>query len=607
MKAVIFNSGLGKRMGELTKSCHKSMVKLVDDQTIFERQLRILSSCGINEFVVTTGPFREQLEDVGKKKEFQHLHFTFVQSDEYMTTNYIYSMYLAKEFLDDDVLLLHGDLVFDRRLIEKMISISGSLALINPKKELPEKDFKGRVKNGELQEVSVNIFDGDCFAFQPLYKLTKTDLVAWLKVVEEFISDGNVKVYAENALNTILPSLHIKTMSYENYYVEECDTEEDLARVSQEIRFFDYEEQIVVKGYGKHYEIEKLLDENNSMRPFIVCDKFYDNLFIKKYIDSLNIQQVLFQDFTPNPNYDDVVVGVKKFLDNDCDFIISIGGGSTIDVAKCIKMFAVLNQKENYLKQPLIYSPIKHLSIPTTSGTGSEATRFAVIYYQNEKQSVQHDCVLPNYVILEPEFIKTVPYYQKCATVLDALCQGIESFWSINSTRQSKEYANTSIKDILMNIEGYLANDEKSLDIVMNAAYLAGKAINITQTTAAHAMSYKITSLYNAAHGHAVALVLPHVWGYMINNLDNCSDPRGISYLSEMFSELNSVFAVKSSQKAIEKFNRLYDMMDMPQICNNGEEEILLLVKSVNLQRLSNNPVSLSVEAIEAIYNSALC
>ena len=606
MKTVIFNSGLGKRMGDLTKCCHKSMVRLADDQTIFERQIRVLSSCGIDDFVVTTGPFKEQLEDVGRKKEFQHLRFTYVENEDYETTNYICSMFLAREFLDDDVLLLHGDLVFDKNIVKEMLKKTGSLALINPKKELPDKDFKGRVKNGELQEVSIDIFDTDCYAFQPLYKLTKSDLESWLEVVGEFIADGNVKVYAENALNTILPSLHMKTMSYENHFVEECDTQDDLIRVSKEIRFFDFEQQDVLKGYGKHCEIDRILKDNKSVKPFIVCDRVYDNLFIKDYIDSLSVEPVIFQDFSPNPNYADVVKGVEKFKDNDCDFIISIGGGSSIDVAKCIKMFSVLDGSDNYLTQHFKYSPVRHLSIPTTSGTGSEATRFAVIYYNGEKQSVQHDCVLPDYVILNPEFIRTVPYYQKCSTVLDALCQGIESFWSVNSNSQSKKYAEASIRGILENISGYLDNDDTCLEAVMNAAYYAGKAINITQTTAAHAMSYKITSMYNVAHGHAVAMVLPHLWRFMLNNLEQCNDARGQGYLSEMFLNLSNVCGVGSSLEAIEVFENIFDNMKLNKVKIDSMDDIEVLLGSVNSQRLSNNPISLSSGDIARIYKTVL-
>lgn len=236
MKAVIFNSGLGKRMGELTKSCHKSMVLLNNGETIFERQIRILMESGINEFVVTVGPFKEQLIEASKKFNAK---FTFVENPIYDKTNYIYSMFLAKDYLKDDVLLLHGDLVFDLGLVQDMLNDDKSLCLINENKRLPEKDFKGRVINGLLKEVGINIFDDNCYAFQPLYKLNKEDLSKWLQQVEIFVSEGNTGVYAENALNTILKDLNLHAKSYKDNYIDEIDNLEDYTRVREEIDSFE--------------------------------------------------------------------------------------------------------------------------------------------------------------------------------------------------------------------------------------------------------------------------------------------------------------------------------------------------------------------------------
>lgn len=234
-KALIFNSGLGKRMGELTQNNPKCMVKLYNDETVFERQIRILSNCGITEFVITTGPFKEQLEEVSKK--FPHLKFTFVNNPVYDKTNYIYSMFLAHNYILDDLLLLHGDLVFNENLIIKMLnSEEKSLCLINENEKLPEKDFKGRIKDNNLKEVSINIFDNDCYAFQPLYKLQKIDMISWLEKIVEFVKKGYTDVYAENALNEILENLNIRPMSYSNEYIQEVDTIDDLNRVSQEIK-----------------------------------------------------------------------------------------------------------------------------------------------------------------------------------------------------------------------------------------------------------------------------------------------------------------------------------------------------------------------------------
>lgn len=238
MKAIIFNSGLGHRMGDETKTHHKSMTQLKDGETIFHRQLRLLSEEGVKDFVITTGPFEEQLKE--EAKDFPELNFTFVKNDIYDKTNYIYSMFLARDYIDDDMLFLHGDLVFNRRLAHDVIRCEEkSVATVNFKKALPEKDFKGRVQDGKVVEVSIKIFDKDCFAFQPFYKLEKAAASAWVGKVVEFIHKGEDKCYAENALNEIFPALNVRAFSYEDYYIDEIDNMDDYARVSQDILAFD--------------------------------------------------------------------------------------------------------------------------------------------------------------------------------------------------------------------------------------------------------------------------------------------------------------------------------------------------------------------------------
>ncbi len=230
MKALIFNSGQGTRMGDETKSHHKCMTELPGGETILSRQLRLLSAAGVRQVVITTGPFLEQL--VATAAQFPELTVTFVDNPCFKDTNYIYSFYLARHALDDDLLMLHGDLVFDRELVPLLLAEPApSACLYNPALPLPEKDFKCRLENGELREVSVKIFDEDCYAFQPLYKLSREDAAAWIARVCDFVDAGDIKVYAENALNTISHTLHIKALSYEGHLIDEVDTPEDLMRL----------------------------------------------------------------------------------------------------------------------------------------------------------------------------------------------------------------------------------------------------------------------------------------------------------------------------------------------------------------------------------------
>ena len=238
MKAVIFNSGLGNRMGEFTKNNHKSMAPLKNGETIFHRQIRLLAAEGITDFIITTGPFEDQLK--GEAADFPHLNFTFVRNDIYDKTNYIYSMYLAREYMNDDLLFFHGDLVFNRKLLHDMLNCEyANCATVNFKKALPEKDFKGRVVDGKVHEVSIHIFDEGCYAFQPFYKMSKATASAWIGKVVEFIHKGEDKCYAENALNEIFPALDVRAFDYDGYYIDEIDNLDDHARVTADILAFD--------------------------------------------------------------------------------------------------------------------------------------------------------------------------------------------------------------------------------------------------------------------------------------------------------------------------------------------------------------------------------
>ena len=559
MKALIFNSGVGKRMGELTQNTHKSLAILNDGETILERQIRLLSECGIKEFVITTGPFEEKLKAVTAK--YPELHFVFVHNDIYDKTNYIYSFYLTEKYLDDDFLTLHGDLVFNKKLVKDLLNNPfDSVGLISKALPKPEKDFKARVIGGKIKEVGINIFDDDCFAFQPLYKLSRKNINLWWKKVAEFIKDGVDKVYAENAFNADSENIDICAMSYDGYFIDEIDNPEDYKRVTEKIRIFDFDEQ------EQYFNLDILKRLKN---PLIVVDSFLADKF-KEY--------KTFSDFKPNPIYEDVIKGVKAF--SGCDSIVSVGGGSAIDVAKSIKYYSCLDESGNF-----VYKNIKHIAVPTTAGTGSESTRYAVIYKNGVKQSLTHDALFPNAAILCPDFIKTLPLFQKKCTFLDALCHSIESIWSVNATKKSIEYATNAIEILKANYKAYFDGNESVIPLIQKAANLSGKAINISQTTAAHALSYKITSLFKIPHGLAVSLTLPYLYELLIK--DGAKE-------------------LEKENVTLSEFNEITDYLDVKERYAVSEEELEVLVSSVNLERLKNFPKTLSEKDIENIYKKAL-
>ncbi len=348
-----------------------------------------------------------------------------------------------------------------------------------------------------------------------------------------------------------------------------------------------------------------------ATKVFVVCDSSYPFLNIKSDIENMGIPHVLFSDFTPNPLYEQVCKGIDIFQITKCDSILAVGGGSAIDVAKCIKLAVLAKEGNTALIPPLVStrvecdgSKIPFIAIPTTAGTGSESTHNAVMYYEGAKQTVTNDGVLPDYAILEPSVLKTLPLYQKKCTMMDALCQGIESWWSVNSTEESYEYSRKTIELIMANWRMYIfENDDEAAAQIMLAANYGGRAINITQTTAAHAMSYKITSLYKLPHGHAVAVCLPEIWEYMIGYMDKCIDKRGQKYLDGIFSDIAKAMGTKTATDAIALFREMLLEMELAKPeSSNREEELNVLSTSVNPVRLKNNPMELDNETIHSIY-----
>lgn len=371
-------------------------------------------------------------------------------------------------------------------------------------------------------------------------------------------------------------------------------------------------QQKIIKGIAS---LSQIMKDINCKKLFLVVDSSYPFLNIKKDIETLGIEKVLFSDFTPNPQYEQVCNGIDLLNTECCDSILAVGGGSAIDVAKCIKLAILAKEGNSTLIPPLVStrvecdgSKIPFIAIPTTAGTGSESTHNAVMYYEGNKQTVTNDGILPDYAILEPSVLNTLPLYQKKCTMMDAICQGIESWWSVNSTKESYEYSRKTIELIMANWRDYIfKNDDKAAANIMLAANYGGRAINITATTAAHAMSYKITSLYNFPHGHAVAVCLPEIWEYMIGHMDKCIEKRGQDYLIGVFNNIAHTMGAETPAEAIVKFRNMMKDLDLSnptQDFSQRSSDICILSSSVNPIRLRNNPIYLDDVTIDFLYKS---
>ena len=362
--------------------------------------------------------------------------------------------------------------------------------------------------------------------------------------------------------------------------------------------------QTILTGSDWTERLSAYLADRGVKKLLLVCGRSYDRLPIREEIEGLPAELVRYGDFAPNPKYEEVCEGVKAFRSEGCDGILAIGGGSAMDVAKCVKLYSWMDPEKNYLEQEPADTAVPLIAVPTTAGTGSESTRFAVVYYRGVKQSVSHPSIRPDCAVLEPAVLEGLPDYQRKCTMLDALCQGIESWWSVNSTAESVVYSRRAIRGIITNWEGYILRHEaEAAEKIMLAANYAGRAINITQTTAPHAMSYKLTSLYKLPHGHAAALCLPAVWEHMLGHMEDCIDSRGPEHLKKVFRDIAGALECESPAEAAAQLRELLGTLDMRgPVSENREQDIEMLTRSVNPLRLKNNPVVLDSTVLRALY-----
>ena len=319
---------------------------------------------------------------------------------------------------------------------------------------------------------------------------------------------------------------------------------------------------------------------------------------------------VHFDDFSINPKFTDIEKGRKIFLDKGCDMVIVVGGGSSLDIAKTINILSSNKGKisEYISKEKKIQNRGAPLvAIPTTSGSGSEATKFAAIYDEKKKCSLEHEYMIPDYVIVDAQLTMNLPPTITAYTGMDAFCQGIESFWSINSTEESKQYSKKVIGLVLENLREAVKNPNKeNREAMAEAAFLSGKAINIAKTTACHAISYPITSYFGVPHGHAVSLTVGAMLKYNSKVTESDAlDKRGTSYVRQIIGEIVELFDLRSVEEVGDKIHALMENIGLSIKLSDLKiktENIEVIIKNgFNPDRVKNNPRKLTKKRLRSI------
>lgn len=240
------------------------------------------------------------------------------------------------------------------------------------------------------------------------------------------------------------------------------------------------------------------------------------------------------------------VATMRTRLPPRVDGFVAVGGGTAIDTTKLLR--------GGFPEAPEAEPLPPFLAVPTTAGTGAEATRFAVYYDRGVKKSADHLRYLPTDQALVPAFAATQSPYRRACTEFDAYAQAVESLWANGATDESRRYASKALD--------LMAKGEQ-----MAGSYWAGRAIDISRTTAAHALSYYLTATYGVPHGHAVYMTFPYV----------CR-ANGHPEFAKAVPELETLDAF-AARRGIDR-----------------DALVAALLEHVNPQRLANNPKPITKE-----------
>lgn len=352
---------------------------------------------------------------------------------------------------------------------------------------------------------------------------------------------------------------------------------------------------MIINSYD---DILNFIYDRNFNKIFILCGKkSFETSGAKKLFNKIKNKEIkYFYKTSEIPILKELIEIIKEIRNFKPDLFLAIGGGAIIDYAK---MANVVDVKSNLSKliinnsYPFKNKYTKLAVIPTTAGSGAEVTSNAVIYVDGIKHSFESELLIPDNFFLIPEFLITAPYKIKASAGFDAIAQALESLVSKKSSNQSVDYA---IKSLKISINSYVSflNDPnlKNATEMSIASNLAGKAINISKTTAPHAVSYPFTSLFNISHGQAVGLFFESFFKFNFNNLNKSETSFDLKKRFELIFNLfnaNDINDFNSKITLIKKKAKLKDNLQILDIDINKNSE--KIIKGINLLRLENNPV----------------
>lgn len=372
----------------------------------------------------------------------------------------------------------------------------------------------------------------------------------------------------------------------------------------------------VYAGKDAMSKLEGVLKKAGATKVALFTDKSIYELGLAdgavEIIKSLGLGVEVCSDLAIEPTYTEVQKTVDWFCESGCDFILAIGGGSVMDASKLVSVLAT----SEYTVHDLLGDPslarkqVKTVMVPTTAGTGAEATPNAIVAVPEDelKVGIVSDEMVADVVILEADMIKNLPRSIAAATGLDALCHAIECFTSNKANPMSDTFALEALDLILNNIER-ACDDPEAMDAkraMQLASFYAGIAITASGTTAVHALSYPLGGRFHVAHGVSNAILLMPVMHY--------NEPACRELFAKAYDRCMPGDAVTVEQKSaalLERMDEIVKHLDMPEnLAALGVEDVdidSLVASGMEVTRLLvNNMREVTPEAAKAIYEQII-
>ena len=360
-----------------------------------------------------------------------------------------------------------------------------------------------------------------------------------------------------------------------------------------------------IKRLGLH---KAFVATDKDLIKFGVADK------VLKVLENAGIPYEIFSEIKPNPTVSNVKAGVEAFAKSGADFILAIGGGSSIDTSKAIGIITNNPDFSDVVSlegvAPTRKKSVPIIALPTTAGTAAEVTiNYVITDEENHKKMV---CVDPNDIpavaIVDPELMYSMPKGLTAATGMDALTHAIESYITPGAWAMSDMFELKAIEMIAANLKAAVdnGNDVVAREAMSQAQYIAGMGFSNVGLGIVHSMAHPLGAHYDTPHGVANALLLPYVMEY---NAESPAAPKYINIAKAMGVNTDGMTELEGVRAAVEAVRNLSLSIGIPQKLHeiNVREEDLhqLAIDAFNDVCTGGNPRSTSVEEIEELYRKA--